>query len=108
MAKFQAGCGDLLIVQFKNPCSNLLFATSSQLLTCGGLAVLGFVGIFVYKLCKKEREDEGGDMDYSVAVTNSLFREERSDTVSIVHPPKKLHRSHLNSFPNKGRASLSK
>ena len=67
----------------------LLFATSSQLLTCGVLAVLGFVGIFVYKLCKKEREDEGGDMDYSVAVTNSLFREERSDTVSIVHPPKK-------------------
>ena len=38
---------------------------------------MGFAGMFVYKFCKKEREDEGGDIDYSVAVTNSLFREER-------------------------------
>ena len=56
-----------------------LFATF-LLLTCGGLAVLGFVGFFIYKLCKKGREEEEADMDYSVAVTNSMFREERSNT----------------------------
>ena len=39
---------------------------------------MGFVGLFIYKLCKKGREEVLADMDYSVAVTNSMFREERS------------------------------
>ena len=43
---------------------------------------MGFAGFFIYKLCKKER-GEDVDMDYSVAVTNSMFREERFDTFSI-------------------------
>ena len=92
-------------------CFCLLFATR-LLLTCGGLAVLGFAGFFIYKLCKKERGgEEDVDMDYSVAVTNSMFREERSGTSFI-----STYTFHFLPLfliptlckPHKGQVSLSK
>lgn len=47
------------------------------LMATGGLAVLGIVAITVYKMCRKIPEEEVADEDYSVAVSNSMFRDDR-------------------------------
>jgi len=47
------------------------------LMATGGLAVLGIVAITVYKMCRKMPDEEVTDEDYSVAVSNSMFRDDR-------------------------------
>lgn len=47
------------------------------LMATGGLAVFGIVAITLYKMCRKMPEEEVGDEDFSVAVSNSMFRDDR-------------------------------